>query len=76
MQHSTGSQITGQYSQELHGALCPGGMLVIQMGGKGNADQVFSVLDTLVEKQRWRRYFEEFSFKYGFFGTEEYQTVA
>jgi trans-aconitate 2-methyltransferase len=54
-------------------ALCSGGMLVIQMGGKGNADQVFSVLDTLVEKKRWRRYFEKFSFKYGFFGTEEYR---
>jgi trans-aconitate 2-methyltransferase len=53
--------------------LCPGGTLLIQMGGKGNADQVFYVLDILVEKQRWRRYFEEFSFNYGFFGTEEYR---
>lgn len=53
--------------------LRPGGMVVIQMGGKGNADQVFSVLDLLVEKPRWRRYFEEFSFSYGFFGTEEYR---
>ena len=54
-------------------ALCPGGTLLIQMGGKGNADQVFCVLDILVEKRRWRRYFEEFSFTYGFFGPEEYR---
>jgi trans-aconitate methyltransferase len=31
-------------------ALCPGGILLIQMGGKGNADQVLCVLDILVEK--------------------------
>jgi trans-aconitate methyltransferase len=53
-------------------ALCPGGTLLIQMGGKGNADQVFCVLDILMNKQPWRRYFEEFSFTYGFFGPEEY----
>lgn len=53
--------------------LRPGGRVVIQMGGKGNADQVFSVLDELLEKQRWRQYFRGFSFTYGFFGPAEYR---
>ncbi len=54
-------------------ALRPGGRVLIQMGGKGNADQVFCVLEVLSDKQRWRGYFEEFSFTYGFFGPEEYR---
>ncbi len=51
----------------------PCGRLLIQMGGKGNADQIFRVLKILLEKQRWRQYFEGFSYTYGFFGTAEYR---
>ena len=54
-------------------SLVPGGRAVLQMGGKGNADQVFRVLEVLLEKRRWKRYFEGFSFAYGFFGTAEYR---
>jgi len=54
-------------------SLVPGGRAVLQMGGKGNADQVFCVLEVLLEKRRWKRYFEGFSFAYGFFGTAEYR---
>lgn len=53
--------------------LRPGGRLLIQMGGKGNADSVFGVLDVLIKKARWNQYFEGFSFAYGFFGTGEYR---
>jgi len=53
-------------------SLVPGGKVLIQMGGKGNADQIFSVLDDLLEDQRWFRYFEGFSFSYGFFGAADY----
>ena len=49
------------------------GRVLIQMGGNGNADQVFSVLDVLLGKRYWSRYFEGFSFAYGFFGTAEYR---
>jgi len=54
-------------------SLVPGGRAVLQMGGKGNADQVFCVLEVLLEKRCWRRNFDGFSFEYGFFGTEEYR---
>jgi trans-aconitate 2-methyltransferase len=54
-------------------SLGPSGRAVIQMGGKGNADQVFSVLEVLLRNRRWVRYFEGFAFAYGFFGTAEYR---
>ena len=53
--------------------LRPGGRLLIQMGGKGNADQVFEVLKVLLGNPRWSQFFEGFSFAYGFFGTAEYR---
>ncbi len=43
------------------------------MGGKGNADQVFGVLDVLLGNPRWSQYFSGFSFAYGFFDTREYR---
>lgn len=54
-------------------SLVPGGRAVLQMGGKGNADQVFRVLEVMLENRRWKRYFEGFSFTFGFFETAEYR---
>jgi trans-aconitate methyltransferase len=54
-------------------SLHPGGKMLVQMGGKGNADQVFRVADVLMKKPGWRRYFEDFSFRYGFFSDTEYR---
>jgi trans-aconitate methyltransferase len=53
--------------------LCPGGRLLVQMGGKGNAAQVFEALTVLLEDPHWQKYFEGFSFTYGFFGPKEYR---
>ena len=60
----------------LAGIVCslrPRGRVLIQMGGKGNADQIFCVLNVLLGNPRWGKYFEGFSYTYGFFGTEEYR---
>ena len=54
-------------------SLRPGGRILIQMGGKGNADQVFRALNILLGNQCWRQYFKGFSFAFGFFGIEEYR---
>jgi trans-aconitate methyltransferase len=43
------------------------------MGGKGNGEPIFGVMDCLVKNPRWKRYFEGFSFTYGFFGSDEYR---
>jgi trans-aconitate methyltransferase len=53
-------------------ALRQGGRMIVQMGGKGNAGQVFEVLDMLLTDHRWSGYFTNFSFRYGFFAPPEY----
>lgn len=48
------------------------GRILFQMGGKGNAQDIIDVAHMLIQKDKWRPYFEEFSFPYGFYGPEEY----
>jgi len=55
-------------------ALRPGGRLLIQMGGRGNAASVFEAFETLRQQSPWDRRFAGFSFTFGFFGPEEYRT--
>jgi len=54
-------------------SLSPGGRLLVQMGGKGNAAQTFEALAVLLKNPRWSPYFDGFSFTFGFFGPEEYR---
>lgn len=53
-------------------SLKPGGKILLQMGGRGNAGHMLSLLEKLQSKKEWRPYFRDFEFPYGFFGTEEY----
>jgi trans-aconitate 2-methyltransferase len=52
--------------------LKPGGWLLFQMAGKGNAQEIISLLDNMLSLVPWKPYFEGFKFPYGFFGQEEY----
>jgi trans-aconitate 2-methyltransferase len=54
-------------------ALKGGGRMIVQMGGKGNAAQIYDALDILLAEPEWGRYFGDFSFRYGFFSPSEYQ---
>jgi len=54
-------------------SLKPSGKLFFQMGGRGNAEDVLSVLDEITEKEKWKPYFRDFEFSYGFYGPEEYE---
>ena len=49
------------------------GRILFQMGGKGNAQDVIDVVHMLMETEKWRQYFDGFSFPYGFFGPQEYE---
>lgn len=51
-----------------------GGRLLLQMGGKGNAQDVLAILDELLIETRWREFFEDFTFPYGFYTPEEYES--
>ncbi len=51
------------------------GRIVLQMGGKGNAEEIIAVLDELLLLEKWKNYFIDFEFPYGFFDDEEYRNI-
>jgi len=54
-------------------ALVPGGRMLAQMAGRGNAAGILAVLSDMLMESRWGRYFDGFEFPYGFHGPEEYR---
>jgi trans-aconitate 2-methyltransferase len=54
-------------------SLKPIGRLVVQMAGKGNAQDIISILSDLLTENPWKQYFVCFAFPYGFFDAEEYR---
>lgn len=56
----------------IHQSLKPGGRVIVQMGGKGNASQVVNVIDDVMKREQWQEYFENFIFPYGFYSPDEY----
>jgi len=53
-------------------SLSPDGKMLIQMGGKGNAEKILQVGDVVMENKEWEQYFRGFSFTFGFFSNAEY----
>jgi trans-aconitate 2-methyltransferase len=53
-------------------ALKPGGRILLQMGGKGNAESILSILEEMMSESEWSKYFSGFAFSYGFYEPEEY----
>ncbi|MGA2976176.1 MAG: methyltransferase domain-containing protein [Spirochaetia bacterium] len=53
-------------------ALKPGGRLLFQMGGKGNGAEIFAVAEEMTVSDRWKVFFKNFKFPWGFYGPEEY----
>jgi trans-aconitate 2-methyltransferase len=53
-------------------ALKPGGRLLFQMGGRGNAREVLEVLEGLARERPWDAWLAGRSAPYGFYGPEEY----
>ena len=49
------------------------GKILLQMGGRGNAADVFEALETVLQSPRWAPYFRGFTPPYYFYGTEEYE---
>ena len=52
--------------------LRPGGRLLFQMGGRGMASNVVQVMMSLLSRDEWGRYFNDFSLPYRFCAPEEY----
>ena len=56
-------------------SLAPGGRMLLQMGGRGNARDVVDVIGELLLLPRFAPYFDGFGFPYGFLGIEEYREL-
>lgn len=48
------------------------GSILFQMGGKGNAQDIVNTVKDIIEKDKWKIYFDDFSFPYTFCSPEEY----
>jgi trans-aconitate 2-methyltransferase len=57
----------------VHACLKPGGRLLFQMGGRGNASEVFDVIQEVVKRHNWKSYYQGFVSPYHFYGPEEYK---
>lgn len=53
--------------------LKPGGRLLFQMAGKGNAKDILCIINDLLTVEPWSRYFSGIAFPYGFFDKNEYK---
>ena len=56
-------------------SLKPGGRLLFQMAGKGNAKDVLCILSELADLEPWHAFFSQMPFPYGFFDPEEYRVL-
>jgi trans-aconitate methyltransferase len=54
-------------------ALKPGGRLLFQMGGRGNARAILAVLEELAREKPWEAWLAGFLCPYGFYGPQEYR---
>jgi trans-aconitate methyltransferase len=59
-------------------SLKPSGKVLLQMGGRGNAAQIFEVLETIIKGEKWEKYFTDYCTPHGccpysFYGPEEYK---
>jgi trans-aconitate 2-methyltransferase len=50
-----------------------GGRLLFQMAGKGNAQDILSIIDELSNVEPWKKYFSNMTFPYGFYNPQEYR---
>jgi trans-aconitate 2-methyltransferase len=63
----------GPLLKGINKCLKPGGRILLQMGGRGNAGDVMKEMDGLITGEKWKGFFKGFGFKYGFHGTDEYR---
>lgn len=58
--------------RSIAGSLRPGGRVLLQMGGKGNAAAVLAAVEHVIAREEWSDSFVGFEFPYGFYGPAEY----
>lgn len=53
-------------------SLVPGGRILVQCGGEGNAKDFFDIAFPMIRKEPWNKYFTDFSTPYNFYSDVEY----
>ena len=51
----------------------PSGRVLLQFGGKGNAEELLTITENLIQDDKWSGYFKDFNFPYHFYGPLEYR---
>ncbi len=59
--------------ERIRKSLKSSGRLYIQMGGKGNMQDLFSSLYKIAGNKKWENYFSSFRFSFGYYGIDEYK---
>ncbi len=59
----------------IYKSLRPGGKILLQMGGKGNASKILSILGDIQTNSQWQPYFKNFKFPYCFPDINEYKKL-
>lgn len=58
--------------QGIHSVLNTGGRILLQMGGRGNAAEIFDVIHGIMTEPDLQSYYKDFVSPYYFYGPEEY----
>lgn len=61
--------------KNINKSLKPGGRVLIQTGGKGNAAAAFEILDEMTSISEWQPYLKEIKFPYNFLTVEDYKNL-
>ena len=59
----------------IYKSLKPGGRILLQFGGKGNASQAFLIINEMINDKKWAKYFQDLKFAYNFPGDVEYSDI-
>ncbi len=62
----------GDILKRIKKSLKPDGRILIQMGGKGNAEKILDLANEIIIEEKWNNYFQGFTFPYGFYGLKKY----
>jgi trans-aconitate methyltransferase len=54
-------------------SLKSGGRVLFQMGGRGNAEEIFAIAHAMTASEDWRVFFKDFEFPWGFYAPQEYR---
>lgn len=59
--------------ERIRKSLKPSGKVLLQLAGRGSGRKIVEVVERNIKREKWSRYFTNFSSPYGFYGPEEYK---